>query len=301
MNTFIRQQTTTRWMQWWEAMGIAHEDPHDSHAIHDLRVAIRRLTQCFRLFEEHFDAAAVGKFRKQLHRLMRNCGVARNHHIAEKLLEDAGFGKSSASMRFLSKGRKQAEKTLAKDLKKMLQRKEVEAAALTPAPAAPEDLENPMPDLVGKFFAAGREAATPASSYAEMHHFRVDAKHFRYSVELFEPRFEPDRLAPILAALRELQDKLGDMNDCVTALELLKKHKRASAAIQELLEQREHMFRSHWKRYFGPKKEGLWISTFSAMGKPSPAPRKLKTRRADLLRPVNTTSGTSSGPRGKQK
>ena len=46
------------------------KDPKDADAIHDLRVSMRRLSQCIEMFANFLDPAAVGKVRKKMKRLL---------------------------------------------------------------------------------------------------------------------------------------------------------------------------------------------------------------------------------------
>src|SRR5689334_22620842 len=58
----------------------------DEDAIHDLRVAIRRLSQCLREFRAFFPRQESKKILKQLGRLMDLAGEMRNRDIAVELL-----------------------------------------------------------------------------------------------------------------------------------------------------------------------------------------------------------------------
>ena len=64
----------------------AAKHPDDPDAIHDLRVSLRRLTQCFRVFH-----APAKKLRRRLHKIMERCGAVRNCDIALELLAECGL------------------------------------------------------------------------------------------------------------------------------------------------------------------------------------------------------------------
>ncbi len=57
--------------------------------VHDLRVAIRRLAENLRVFEDLFPRGAAKKVRKELRAAMRLAGDARNHDIAAELMRRA--------------------------------------------------------------------------------------------------------------------------------------------------------------------------------------------------------------------
>ena len=60
-------------------------------------------------------------------------------------------------------------------------------------------------------------------SPAERHKMRIALKKLRYTLEFFAPLLPPRKLPTYLAALTQLQDELGQINDHVTAAELLAK------------------------------------------------------------------------------
>jgi CHAD domain-containing protein len=67
-----------------QAARDASEEP-----IHDLRVAIRRLSETLRVFEDVCPGGAAADVRKDLKQAMRLAGVIRNHDIALELANKA--------------------------------------------------------------------------------------------------------------------------------------------------------------------------------------------------------------------
>jgi len=88
----------------------------DAPAIHDLRVAIRRLRQCVRVFESFFPAKQGRKVRAQLSKVMHACGEVRDRDIALGLLAEAGVDESSPLLKRLRKERRSAQRALQKEL-----------------------------------------------------------------------------------------------------------------------------------------------------------------------------------------
>lgn len=84
-----------------------------------------------------------------------------------------------------------------------------------------ENLSKRLPQITTKFFAMGNEALTAKASWEEMHQFRLSAKKLRYTLELFRDVYGPS-LDVYVSALRGLQTKLGEVNDAITAREILK-------------------------------------------------------------------------------
>jgi CHAD domain-containing protein len=95
-----------------------------------------------------------------------------------------------------------------------------------------------LPSLGTEFFAAGSVVARKSTDHEQLHQFRLLAKRFRYTLELFQPVFGPE-MKPGVKELRGLQDKLGAMNDCVTALVLIADNPDAVSAIEKLLAERD--------------------------------------------------------------
>jgi CHAD domain-containing protein len=84
----------------------------DKDSIHDLRVAIRRFSQCLRIFAQFFPRGEAKKIRQQLKTIMLAAAAARDHDITLELLNDAGITKKSKGAAAIEKQRKAATKQL---------------------------------------------------------------------------------------------------------------------------------------------------------------------------------------------
>jgi CHAD domain-containing protein len=252
----------------------AAKHPDDPGAIHDLRVSIRRLTQCFRVFR-----APVKKMRRRLHKIMERCGAVRNCDIALQLLAECGLAESPSAPK-LKKERADASRKLHRYLKKESHRHHRAAAAARPSHRNWQ-IAKQLPALAKDFFQTGAAAAAPDSSYKTLHRFRLRAKRFRYTLELFE-RFYGSEMAIGAKALKNVQDRLGAINDCVTTIGLLEDDPSAAAAIQKLLVERTRAFQIYWGTRFPPQKRAWWR-------------RWLSEPRAPASGPIKATSTASSG------
>jgi CHAD domain-containing protein len=85
----------------------------DPEAVHDLRVSIRRLSQCLRVFQQFFPAGERRRVRRRLKKLMRAAGEVRNRDIALDLLASFGVPADSEVLRRLAGGRARAVGDLA--------------------------------------------------------------------------------------------------------------------------------------------------------------------------------------------
>jgi CHAD domain-containing protein len=87
----------------------------DEEAVHDLRVAIRRLSRCLQVFSQFYPDRSGKKIRRHLKALMDPAGTVRDLDIALDLVADAGIGRKvnlvyrMAGMRRLAKRNLEAE------------------------------------------------------------------------------------------------------------------------------------------------------------------------------------------------
>jgi CHAD domain-containing protein len=124
-----------------------------------------------------------------------------------------------------------------------------------------------LPRLAKEFFRAGRKATSEGRSWKQLHKFRLAAKEFRYTLELFAPLYSQD-FEERLESLRKLQRYLGEMNDCVAALKLLKKIDGPARVMTQLKRRRDSRlreFRRYWKKFDGGREEDSW-TTYLAKG-----------------------------------
>jgi CHAD domain-containing protein len=78
-----------------------------------------------------------------------------------------------------------------------------------------------------------------------MHKFRLVVKRYRYTLEILQQ--------PPIDTLRGLQERLGAINDCVTAVDVIDDinlsvtaKRRIKAALSRLLDRRRAEFRAYW-------------------------------------------------------
>lgn len=78
----------------------------EADSIHDLRVVIRRLSRCLRLFAQFYPHRRWRKLREDLGALMDAAGAVRDVDIAIALLAEAGLPPRAAVVVRLSAGRR---------------------------------------------------------------------------------------------------------------------------------------------------------------------------------------------------
>jgi CHAD domain-containing protein len=270
----------------------ASEHSHDPDAIHDLRVSARRFLQSLKVFGQFFDRQSSRKMRRRVRRVMDLSGEARNCDIALELLDLAGFHHAKCKSQ-LRRRRKLAEETLAALLSRWHKRRLHEHwsrhLSLVTGVSGDWDCARPvdvnahraLPGLAKEFFAAGTVTARARPDYERLHQFRLVAKRFRYTLEMFEPVFGLE-IARGVKELRGLQDELGAVNDCITALSLIAANPDAVAAIEKLLAGRESALRSFWREHFDARQQAWWLDWLSRSSietKPDLAPAKKQIAR----------------------
>jgi len=90
----------------------------DADAVHDLRVAIRRLSRCLQAFAQFYPGHSWKKMRHRLADLMDACGAVRDLDIAIDLLDKAGLPPGSPVVNRLEIERTKAERELLAELRR---------------------------------------------------------------------------------------------------------------------------------------------------------------------------------------
>jgi CHAD domain-containing protein len=278
LGTFAEAQLRLRLRKTAATARHAANHPGDAENIHNLRVAIRRLTQALRVFRDLLDRAHVRKMRRALRKLMDLCGDIRNCDIARETIGAAGAPASGALEWHLRKTRSHAER----DLKDLLSRSRISKikgwdgwlkAKAGPRQTIAGSARKILAPLTRAFFKAAEAAGQPHSTVDEMHRFRLLAKRLRYSLEIFGPaagRGWQRRVEEI----RALQERLGAVNDCATTLALLnnsgkgprealkqsRDRQGAVRAVQGLLAHRIQEFRTYRNGRFEPHVQRSWLA-----------------------------------------
>lgn len=80
----------------------------DAESIHDLRVAIRRLSRCLRVFQQFYPGHAAKRIRRRLQELMEMAGAVRDVDVTLDLMRRAGAATRTAAAARLRDERRQA-------------------------------------------------------------------------------------------------------------------------------------------------------------------------------------------------
>ena len=239
-------------------------------AVHDLRVSIRRLEQALIAFKVYLPGKPVKRIRKELKSVLSAAGALRDCHVAAKILLKTKQPGAAALHRAVQVRRNDAEKTLLLRLKRLSLRTRAsrwcDDLQLSSPPAAfrsemlPALAISTLPRLTQRFFHKGADAAAHRSG-ERLHDFRILAKKFRYTLELFVPVYGPIAEAWI-GEIRSVQSLLGAINDYRTVLSTAHEI-GCDAQLQESLKRAERrrirQFRELWNERFSRYMAARWI------------------------------------------
>ena len=244
-------------------------------AVHNLRVAIRTFAQTIRVFEPCFPGKEMRKIRRRLKKIMIPSGEVRNCDVALKLLSKSRPGDAADLITKLQGRRAEFERVLTGLLKRWMERKTslkwraalntelaTKAATAFGGAAIAKTAQQTLRRMGRDFFARGGEASKASAPAEGLHRFRIATKKFRYTLELFAPLYGPP-LADGLASIKRTQSLLGDINDCVTARELVSHYDggdRLTSRLKKRQGKKAEEFQRRWDEAFGDAKSvRSWI------------------------------------------
>lgn len=134
-----------------------------------------------------------------------------------------------------------------------------------------QNARSELPDLVAAYFAEVRQTLANHAKPAELHGLRLLTKHLRYTLELFRPCYGPG-LRTRIAALRRLQQYLGEVNDCAAAAAVAAafsrknspQQKRLDGFLRERRAKKIEEFRREWTQVFDASGRERWWTGYLA-------------------------------------
>jgi CHAD domain-containing protein len=141
------------------------------------------------------------------------------------------------------------------------------ALAWKSAEPAARNASRVLPQLVRDYFEAGRKLDRDSSPRA-MHRFRLKTKHLRYTLEAFVPLYGPGFKSK-LAALRPIQNALGELNDCEVLLAEIggRLSSEVKAFVTRRRDEKRREFLRYWRQEFDAenqhKKWELYLTRFA--------------------------------------
>ena len=206
--------------------------------IHQLRTAIRRLREVLRVFSDFYKGHKIEVLRKELRDLMHLAAEIRNRDITLDLIESSDVpavrlrsALQDDREKFVGNLRTQSLKLRSKGLGGFVFK--LRATEQTPEALA----DTLLPKLHRKYLRAATKLQGKHLDFEALHRFRLKTKRYRYTLELFRDLpLQPSADARI-ERLKPVQDLLGEINDCATALDLIGgtsgKHPRVAQFLHE--------------------------------------------------------------------
>lgn len=233
-------------------------------SVHDVRVAIRRFTQAIAVFRPCYPGKDMRKIRRRLKDVMKAAGEVRDCDVALKLLSKSRMPDSRIVQSKVRNRRKEAAHVLVGELKRWTDRQMSIKwrAALEGALAKGDDdfgtafvdatARQTLRNMTKDFFQSGDDAAGSKASAEDLHRFRIAAKKFRYSLELFAPLYGTsfDRG---LERMKAAQTALGDVNDAASVASLVTElggGARLVARLRKRQRKKTEEFREFWSAEF---------------------------------------------------
>jgi len=210
----------------------------DIEAVHDMRVATRRLRSTLELFEDYFRRREIKPYHKRFRDIAQALGAVRDlevmqSHITDDLnkLEDGLHEQlrpllntyqqevDSARAKLLGVLDSPHYADLVSDFAAFLEKPDDELARDGNA-ATVQRICYVVPGLAWEAYARCRVYAESmaAPSLDTLHQLRIDTKRFRYLLEGFEEVLGPE-VSEVINAAKALQDHLGLLQDARVAIE----------------------------------------------------------------------------------
>ena len=255
----------------------------DSEFLHDFRIAIRRTRSMLSAFKHLFPVAATQHFRDEFAWLGQASGPLRDLDVYllqmpqfQKELPDTLADKLEPLSDYLQSQQKREYRRLVKVLDSARYRKLLAGwrdflTQQTDSATAPDlptpSLREAAGERIWRVYRKARKqglAITPDSPAEDLHELRKTCKKLRYLLDGL-PGLYPDRaLSAALKPLKNLQNLLGDFQDCSVQVEHLENYAQALRANPKVpvetfmalgvlidhLERRSHQLREHFAQDF---------------------------------------------------
>lgn len=220
-----RRAIRARLQTLWSWLPLAAEDAaEDVEFVHQLRVASRRAMAVLEIFDGMLPRKRSKWFTRQLKRIRKAAGEARDLDVlAPRLAEACNDNRSAAGIALLERlalERRAAQPPIREIYDKLMQRGFRQRAKKMLAKLRWRHDESP-PTFRSVAQTQLRAAAAPFFFAAEadfasalaLHEFRIATKQLRYAMEVFADAFAPTFRKELYPLVEDLQEKLGPIND----------------------------------------------------------------------------------------
>jgi CHAD domain-containing protein len=214
---------------------------HEAEAVHDLRVAMRRIRTLLEAGAPVLGRYHAGVVRRALRDLLRASGELRDEEVLLGLLTSLGEDRPDVE-RWIA-GRRRRERALRGALRRKLASGELDRCrglleALLAFPVKPS-----RDKRLAKFARRAvddarrdveRRKAAPLGDVGATHRLRIAFKRLRYTAEAFAEALPPE-LSSVAHAAARMQTRLGELHDADVALACVRRARSLSPAGKEAL------------------------------------------------------------------
>jgi CHAD domain-containing protein len=274
----------------------------DSVAVQDLQSAIRRFNRLLKVFQPCFDGKETRKLRRRLKRLLEIAHGVGRLDIAIKILAKAPRQEGASLRSKLQSRRKEAARDLTGAMQRWIDRKSsmkwrdaLDASLLGQGEVlrgilVDQFAADVLPAMAKDFFHSGNEAAASKAPAVVVEEFRVGARKFRNTLELFAALHGSDT-GRWMEKVRQTHLLLGGIRNWSIAEEVISPFKGSDAVagwVKKRQRKQRDKFRHYWRQEFGdPENVRVWIDSLSG---------------GDLKKPVGRSLTVSSrAPQGREK
>ena len=214
----------------------------DIEGVHQMRVAVRRLRSCLSIFRDVLPAGADQRSTRLLKPLLGILGPVRDWDVFvdEEIASVRAFAPESVAIGQLEEVAMRQKALLRRNLRSFLGSRDyrrivnelglwVEKREWRLGLSVPD--HDRLAEPCGSFVVSVlerlhrrtikrgrhiRELPVP-----DLHRLRIAVKKERYAVEFFAGCYDTKRVTPFRSVLKKLQNELGKLNDCSTAMDLI--------------------------------------------------------------------------------
>ncbi|MBN1315042.1 MAG: CHAD domain-containing protein [Anaerolineales bacterium] len=263
---------------------LAHEpgtrSGHDIEDLHDMRVATRRMRAAFRVFGPYFQKKSIKPHLDGLKQTGRMLGTVRDLDVFEEkaqiylktlppnqihdldpLLDAWHKERESARIDMLDYLDSETYGRFLQQFDRFLSTPGAGVLPVLPGKPAPRQVCHVAPQQIFIRYKAVRayEPLLETATVELLHALRIDMKQLRYALEFFSPVLSPEAEL-VIEQVKLMQDHLGDLNDTVTAQQILRDFLAAGqegqSGLQAYLTDREQQmqflldtFPAAWERF----------------------------------------------------
>jgi CHAD domain-containing protein len=215
---------------WYYAPLAALHSQRDPEYVHQLRVSTRRARATLASYHELLSPRRAEWMEKQLRRLRRAAGDARDYDVLLDRLSQLPDRRPTRGWEVLlqriERLRWQAQQPLLERYRKLKRRDFARRARQLARRVAWRNPQQPEPTFAEAAQAGLRRIAEPFFAAAEgdladvaaLHQFRIHGKQLRYAMEVFAGALDGEFRGDLYRQVEQVQERLGQLNDHATGL-----------------------------------------------------------------------------------